>query len=148
MNQEVQRPRLGFTELLLLGVILLMLTGLGLGVGVYLWPSEHLQTPELQPSFRVARESDLPVGASRVVNWGEQIILLVRSGQRDYFALQGVSPVDGCILQWDPAALRVTSPCGHLVYDSRGNVVAGLTTEPLRRYGVMVRDGVVYVTRS
>lgn len=148
MNQEAQKTRLGFTELLLWGVMLLMLTGVGIGISLYVWPSEHLQTPELQPSLRVARERDLPVGASRVVNWGNQIILVVRSGGQDYFALQGVSPVDGCILRWDPAALRVESPCGHLVYDPRGNVVAGLTTEPLRRYGVQVRDGVVYVTRS
>jgi len=40
------------------------------------------------------------------------------------------------------------SPCSYLVYDLHGNVVRGLTTVPLRRYGVFVREGIVYVTES
>lgn len=146
--EEAERVRPGFTELLLLGVILLMLTGIGIGIALYVVPSERLQIPELQPSMRVGREADLPVGASRVVNWGDRIILLVRSGEQQYFALEGVSPVDGCILRWDPDALRVVSPCGYLVYDRQGNVVAGLTTVPLSSYSVVVRNGVVFVTES
>ena len=146
MEGEIEKVRPGFTELLLLGVILLILTGTGIGIALYVIPSERLQIPELQPSVRVTREADLPVGGSRVVNWGDRIILLVRSGEQEYFALNGVSPVEGCILRWDPDALRVVSPCGYLVYDSRGNVVAGLTTTPLSSYAVVVRDGAVYVT--
>jgi len=137
---------LGFTDLLLVGVVLLMLTAVGLGIGLYSWPGERLQLPELEPSLRVAREADLPVGGSRVVNWGQRIVLVVRSADSTYFALGAVSPVDGCLLRWDAEALRVVSPCGYVVYDPAGNVVVGLTTQPLPRYGVAVRDGVVYVT--
>jgi hypothetical protein len=59
-----------------------------------------------------------------------------------------VSPVDGCILRWDSAALRIMSPCGHQVYNLRGHAVEGLTTEPLQRYAVFVRNDFVYVTRD
>lgn len=146
MDQESEQPGVGFTDLLLIGVALLMLTGVAIGIGLYALPTERLQLAELQPSLRVARVSDLPVGGSRVVNWGQRIILVVRGGGGQYFALSAVSPVDGCILQWDPDGMRVVSPCGFVVYDPGGNVVAGLTTEPLHRYGVVVRGGVVYVT--
>ena len=37
------------------------------------------------------------------------------------------------------------SPCSYLVYDLHGNVVRGLTTVPLQRYGVFERQGAVYV---
>lgn len=150
MDQEsqAQEPGVGFTDLLLVGVTLLMLTGVGIGIGLYALPTERLQLAELQPSLRVARVRDFPVGGSRVVNWGQRIILVVRSGEGEYFALSAVSPVDGCILEWDPDGMRVVSPCGYVVYDPGGNVVAGLTTEPLHRYGVVVRDDVVYVTGS
>ena len=148
MDQESRPLGAGFTDLLLVGVILLMLTGITIGIGLYALPTERLQLAELQPSLRVARVRDLPVGGSRVVNWGQRIILVVRSGEEQYFALGAVSPVDGCILQWDPDGMRVVSPCGYVVYEPGGNVVAGLTTEPLHRYGVVVRDGVVYVTGS
>ncbi|HMA45299.1 MAG TPA: hypothetical protein VKO86_14845 [Gemmatimonadales bacterium] len=127
---------------------MLMGVGLILGIGLYLLPPEHLQLAELQPAYRVSREADFPVGTSRVVNWGEQVILVVRTADQAYAALQGTAPTDGCILNWDPASLRVLSPCTYLVYDLHGNVVRGLSTVPLQRYAVFVRDGVVYVTGS
>lgn len=136
---------LSFNELLLGGVILLMLTGVGMGVALYVLPTDHLQIPEMQPAVRVARAADLPVGASRIINWGERIILVVRRDEERYFALQGTSTSDGCVLRWDAVSLRVVSPCSHLVYDLHGNVIAGLTTAPLHRYAVFVRGGVVYV---
>lgn len=135
-----------FNDVLLVGVILLMLAGLGIGVGLYLVSSGRIESPELQPSVRVARESDFPVLASRIVNWGERTILVVRRSEDSYSALQGTATGDGCLLRWDPESLRVVSPCSHLVYDLHGNVVTGLTTTPLRRYVVFVRGGTVFVT--
>lgn len=123
-----------------------MVAGLILGIGLYLLPPEHLQLAELQPAYRVTREADFPVGTSRVVNWGERVILVVRTAEQSYAALQGTAPTDGCILTWDPASLRVLSPCTYLIYDLHGNVVRGLSTVPLQRYAVFIRDGVVYVT--
>jgi nitrite reductase/ring-hydroxylating ferredoxin subunit len=138
----------GFSERLLAGIAVLMAAGLIMAVGLYLLPPPQLQLAELQPAYRVTREADFPVGTSRVVNWGEQVILVVRTAEQAYAALQGTAPTDGCILTWDPASLRVLSPCTYLVYDLHGNVVRGLSTVPLQGYEVFVRDGVVYVTRS
>lgn len=137
---------LGFTELLLAGVILLILTGVGLGLGLYLLPADYHQIAELQPGARVAREADFPVGSSRLVNWGDYVILVIRRGENEYFALQGTAPSDGCILQWDAESRRVTSPCTYVVYDLFGSAVVGLSQTPLRRYPVFVRGGTVYVT--
>lgn len=138
----------GFNEYLLATVVLFSTVLLALGIGLYLLPADYLQIPELQPVARVAAQADLPVGASRVVSWGPKIVLIVRTGEREYAALQGNSPIDGCILEWDAASSRVVSPCNHLVYDLHGNVVSGLTTVPLRRYSVFVRQGIVYVKES
>lgn len=134
-----------FNRLLLRGMVLLSLLGIVGGMGLYLLPGDYLQIPELQPAARVAREPEFPQGASRIVTWGPRIILVVRAGEEGYAALQGTSPIDGCILTWDAASLRVVSPCSHVVYDLHGNVVRGLTTVPLRRYASFVRQGVVYV---
>ena len=146
MGGSEQSRGLGFTELLLAGVVLFSATLIAAGVAMYVLPREPLQVPELQPSVRVAAESDFPVGASRVVNWGDQIILVVRRDEDRFLAVEGLSQGDGCILRWDAESLRVVSPCSHLVFDLRGNVVAGLTTTPLLRYAVFRRNGLVYVT--
>jgi nitrite reductase/ring-hydroxylating ferredoxin subunit len=115
---------------------------------LYTNPPEHLTIPQREMAVRVTRADDFPMGSSRVVTWGEQVILVVRRGETNYAALQGISPVDGCILDWDADALRVTSPCGHQLYNLRGHAVEGLSTEPLQKYRVYVRNGIVYVTRD
>lgn len=147
MNTEAteKRPGLDLNGLLLAAVILLMLTGAALTVALYVLPGEHLEVPETQPAIRIESEAHFTVGSSRVQNAGDEVILVVRRDVEDYHALQGVSPTDGCILRWDEESLRVVSPCTHAVYDLRGNVVRGLTREPLHRYSVYVRNGVVYV---
>jgi nitrite reductase/ring-hydroxylating ferredoxin subunit len=136
----------GFDELLLTGVVLLMVTGGAIAIGLYLKPQERLEIPELQPVIRVAREADFPIGSSRIRNWGNRTILIIRMDSTRYYALQGTSPVDDCTLRWDPDALRVYSPCRYAVYDHRGDVVAGLSNLALKRYAVSVRDGVIYVS--
>jgi nitrite reductase/ring-hydroxylating ferredoxin subunit len=145
---EPGEAQAGFNEYLLAAVIVLTLVTVALGIVSYLLPADYLQIPELQPAARVARQSDFPVGASRVLNWGTRIVLVVHTGDHEFSALQGTSPIDGCILEWDAASLRVVSPCSYVVYDLHGNVVRGLTTVPLQRYAVFVRQGAVYVTEQ
>jgi nitrite reductase/ring-hydroxylating ferredoxin subunit len=141
------RWRPGFSEYLLGGIVVLLLVGtLGI-LFLYLVPPEPLQLAELQPAYRVAVENDIPANSSRLIDWGEDVILVVRSSDQAFYAVQGTAPSDGCILQWNPTALRIESPCTHLVYDLRGNVVRGLTTVPLQRYPVFIRDSVVYVAK-
>jgi nitrite reductase/ring-hydroxylating ferredoxin subunit len=150
MAMEIERrlQRLGFTELLLGGVYLLIVALAIMAMAFYVNPAEHLDIPEVQPAIRVAQESDFPVGSSRVRSWGEEIILIVRPDSARYFALRGVSPADGCILRWDPESSRIYSPCRYMVYDLRGDVVAGLSTQALKRFAVSVREGVIYVSEG
>jgi nitrite reductase/ring-hydroxylating ferredoxin subunit len=128
-----------------LGVVFLIALAIAV---IYTVPPEHLIIPQHEVAVRVARVEDFTVGSSRMETWGEQAILVVRTGESVYSAVQGASPVDGCLLEWDAESMRVNSPCGHQLYDLRGQAVEGLTTEPLQRYEVFVRDGVVYVTRD
>ena len=65
--------------------------------------------------------------------------------QERFYAVQGTSPFDGCVLRWELESLRVVSPCTNVVYDLRGNVVTGLSLIPLRPYTAFVRRGTVYV---
>jgi nitrite reductase/ring-hydroxylating ferredoxin subunit len=137
-----------FNEYLLGGVIGLTVFAIVLTVSLYVWPGRYLEIPEMEAVVRVAEEASFPVGESRVVTLGPDVVLVVRSGAAEYHALRGTSSLEGCILQWDPVSLRVVSPCKFLVYDLHGNVVRGLTTVPLHQYTVFVRQGTVYVTGS
>jgi nitrite reductase/ring-hydroxylating ferredoxin subunit len=148
MQKQRRLANIDFSELLLGGVIALICTAVVLAIGLYAMPAEPLSNPELQPAIRVAAESDFPIGSSRVRNWGDQAILVIRADSVRYFALEGTSPADDCLLRWDPDALRVTSPCSYEVYDLRGAVVSGLSTRSLKQYPVSIRDGVIYVSEG
>ena len=126
-------------------VAVVFLIGLAVAA-LYSNPPEHLIIPQHEVAARVARVSDFPVGSSRLGTLGEEPVLIVRMADHEYWAVHGVSPVDECLLRWDSEALRVVSPCGHQLYNLRGHAVEGLTTEPLRRYSVFVRNDIVYVT--
>ncbi len=148
-NQQSRRKtRLDFEGLLLIGIGVLIVAGWVLGIVLFVFSTEPLTIPEAQPAVPVVSEDAFPVGTSRIQNWGERIILVVRRTGSEYYALQGTSPTDGCILQWDSESQRVVSPCNYIVYNLSGDVVTGLTTESLQRYSVFVRDGVVYLTRG
>ncbi len=140
--------RRGFDEILLGGVIVLIALAMLIGIWLYVTPSTELEIPELQPVIRVARVDNFPVGSSRIRNWGSRTLLIVRADSTSYYALQGASPADGCLLRWDPKSTRVYSPCRYSVYDLRGDVVAGLSARALTRYAVSVRDGVIYVSEG
>ena len=140
-----QRRGMRLSELLLAGVIVVMATLMLLALSFYVLPTSRLINPELQPAVRVSNIDNFPLGSSRVVSWGDRTILVIHN-ERGHFALQGTSPFDGCILQWESESSRVVSPCTRVVYDLQGNVVVGLSRAPLRPYSVFERDGIVYVT--
>jgi nitrite reductase/ring-hydroxylating ferredoxin subunit len=144
VSQRRERDLSTFLLNSMIGVVFLIVL---VAAALYTIPPEHLIIPQHEVAVRVARLEDFPVGSSRLETWGEQAILVVRRGEQEFAALQGVSPVDGCILNWDPEALRIASPCGHQVYNLRGHVVEGLTTESLQQYKVFLRNDIVYVTR-
>lgn len=145
VGRGARKMGLGLSGLALVGVILFSVTFAGIVTAVFLLPPEHLRIPELQPAVRVADEEDFPIGASRIVAWGDEPILVVRGRER-FWAVQGTSPYDGCVLRWEEESMRVVSPCTYVVYDLRGNVVSGLSLVPLRPYTTFVRRGTVYVT--
>jgi nitrite reductase/ring-hydroxylating ferredoxin subunit len=138
----------GFESVLMIGLIVLLALMLGAFALFYAVPADHLTLPDRQSALRMGRVDEIPVGGSRVNNWGEEVVLLVRVSEDEFRAVQGTSTLDGCILDWDPDAFRVVSPCGYQLYDLRGRAVDGLTTRPLSRYNVSVQRGLVFVTRE
>ncbi|MBE0592230.1 MAG: Rieske (2Fe-2S) protein [Gemmatimonadales bacterium] len=147
IETETRKTTLDVNSVLLIAVIVLMVAGALLVMAMYGQSAERLEIPEVQPAVRVAQEESFPVGGSRLVRWGDRPVLVVRLAEREYVALQGASPNDGCVLEWEEAASRIVSPCTYVVYDVDGSVVTGLSTTPLQRYPVFVRDGTVYVAR-
>ena len=108
-------------------------------------PQEPLVIPEVASSIRVAPLETFPENSARLERWGEQLILVVRSASGEVTAVEGRSPADGCVLRWDERLGRIESPCSFQLYNPYGFVVAGLDNRALRRYPVLIRDGVINI---
>ena len=108
-------------------------------------PQGPLVIPEVQASVRVATVEDFPLNTARLERWGQHLILVIRTGSGEVTAVEGLSPADGCVLQWDEQLARIHSPCSYQIYNPFGSVVAGLDNRALRQYSVQIRDGVINI---
>jgi hypothetical protein len=124
------------TFAVVLGVLIFLL---------YAFPREPLVVPEVQASVRVAHLDQFPAGTARLERWGDRLILVVRTGGGEVTALEGVSPADGCALQWDERVAQVRSPCSYQIYSPYGQVIAGLSNQSLLRYPVLIRDSIINI---
>ncbi len=126
----------------------LSLFGVAMGLLMFLLyalPHEPLVIPEIERSIRVAELEDFPENTGRLEHWGKELILVVRAASGEITAVQGRSPADGCVLQWDPQLARIFSPCSYQIYNPYGFVVAGLDNRALLQYPVFERDSVVNI---
>ncbi len=112
---------------------------------LYAVPQERLVIPEVQGSVRVTALEDFPENTARLERWGQRLVLVIRTGAGEVTALEGRSPADGCVLQWNDRLAQVQSPCSYQLYNPYGFVIAGLDNRALRRYSVLIRDGVVNI---
>lgn len=112
---------------------------------VYALPHKPLVIPEVQASVRVGSLEEMLPNSSRIERWGSELVLVIRTNEGEVTAVEGRSPSDGCLLQWDDHRGQVESPCSYQLYNAYGFVIAGLSDQSLRRYPVLVRDGVVNI---
>jgi nitrite reductase/ring-hydroxylating ferredoxin subunit len=112
---------------------------------LYALPQEPLVIPEVQASVRVGPLEEMFPNTARLERWGPELILLIRDESGEVTALEGRSPSDGCVLTWDDRTGQVRSPCSYQIYNPQGFVIAGLSDQALRRYPVLIRDGVINI---
>ncbi len=108
-------------------------------------PRAPLVIPATQDALNIGTLDDFPVNSSRLERWGSDLILVVRAEEYEVTAVAGVSPGDGCVLEWDEDTQQVLSPCSFEAYNHHGGVIDGLHDAPLSTYPVRIRDNNVYI---
>ena len=108
-------------------------------------PRAPLVIPATQDALNVGTLDDFPVNSSRLERWGSDLILVVRAEEYEVTAVVGVSPRDGCVLEWDEETQQVLSPCSFEAYNHHGGVIGGLSDAPLSTYPVRIRENNVYI---
>lgn len=99
------------------------------------------------PIVRIARAGAIPIGGSLVFAYPEahDTCIVVRTGQRQYFAYDQKCTHLSCAVVPDPARGRFHCPCHNGSFDLRTGIpTAGPPRRPLERILLEIRDGELY----
>lgn len=109
----------------------------------YFFPAKLEEMPS-EP-VQVGPESELPVGASKTLNFGRYPALVIhtQAGLRAYSA---VCTHFACIVKWDPELGEIVCPCHDGFFDPLdGSVISGPPPTPLEKINIEIIDGQIYI---
>jgi Rieske Fe-S protein len=135
--------RRDFLKLLQGAGALLGVSAVATPVVAYFYPPKLIEMPS-EPVL-VCPESELPVGAAKVVEFGRYpaIVINTENGLKAYSA---VCTHFACLVKWNPETKRLECPChdGYFAA-SDGSVISGPPPKPLLMLAAEIVDGQIYV---
>ncbi len=91
----------------------------------------------------------LPTGSALMFKFGFAPAMLIHHDDGTWTALTAVCTHLGCTVKYEPEQHRIHCACHGGVYDPKtGGNVSGPPPKPLRRFGVVVGDAGVTVTKN
>lgn len=112
----------------------------------FLIPPEEL---EAQPNvLKVIAKKDFPPGASKIVKFGKQPVILVHSKDGELIALSAKCTHLDCIVQYRQDSDIIWCACHNGKYDLNGKNISGPPPKPLEKFVVKVIDDEVFVAKA
>jgi Rieske Fe-S protein len=93
------------------------------------------------------RTADLAVNAGRIVRFGSKPALLVRTGEAEWRAFEGICTHLNCTVQYAQDSRQIWCACHNGFYDLNGKVVSGPPPRALSQYDVHVRGDEVVISK-
>ena len=102
-------------------------------------------SPRPLPAQPIAQVEELPVGAARPFQYGNESCLLLRPDEQTFLAFHQKCTHLGCAVVPDEERKQLRCPCHHGFFDAAtGRPLAGPARRPLPRVVLENRDGVLY----
>ena len=121
-------------------------------VGAVVYPiSRYLVPPDVAeaapPSVSAGKAADIPANSGKIVPFGTQPVIVVRTSAGELRAFAGTCTHLSCTVQYRPDIERIWCACHNGHYDLTGRNIEGPPPRPLDRYDVVVKDDEVLVVR-
>ena len=88
--------------------------------------------------------SDFPVNSSKIIKFGRQPVILIRTDSRDFRAFAATCTHLDCIVQYRTDSKQIWCACHNGKYDLKGRNVSGPPPKPLEQYSVnLVNDEII-----
>lgn len=114
-------------------------------VARYLTPPDIPEAANLSVTAGSARS--LAPNSGRVVPFGSQPAVVIRTAGGELRAFAGTCTHLACTVQYRPDLQRIWCACHNGQYDVNGRNVAGPPPRPLEAYDVNVKDDDIVITR-
>ena len=122
-----------------------VLASIAYPVARYLTPPDIPEAATLSVTAGSARS--LVPNSGRVVPFGSQPAVVIRTAAGELRAFAGTCTHLACTVQYRPDLQRIWCACHNGQYDVNGRNVAGPPPRPLEAYDVNVKDDDIVITR-
>ena len=113
--------------------------------------SRYLVPPDVPeaapPSVSAGKAADIRPNTGKIVPFGTQPVIVVRTSTGELRAFSGTCTHLSCTVQYRPDIERIWCACHNGHYDLTGRNVEGPPPRPLDRYDVVLKDNDVLVVR-
>lgn len=121
-------------------------------IGSVIYPiSRYLVPPDVAeaapPSVNAGRAADIAPNTGKIVPFGTQPVIVVRTSTGELRAFSGTCTHLSCTVQYRPDLERIWCACHNGHYDLTGRNVEGPPPRPLDRYDVVLKGDDVLVVR-
>ncbi len=131
---------------------LLSIGGLGVA-GSILYPiASYLIPPKIAEakvnSIKVGKAVEFPSDSAKIIKFGRQPVILIRTIDGEFRALSAVCTHLECIVQYRKDTKQIWCACHNGIYDLRGRNISGPPPRPLEEYIVKVIDEEIVITKA
>ncbi len=97
-------------------------------------------------SLKVGPVSDFKNNSSKIVKFGRTPVILVRTKNGDFNALEATCTHLDCLVQFKEDTQQILCACHNGIYDLHGKNVSGPPPKPLKQYIVNVTNDEIRIT--
>jgi cytochrome b6-f complex iron-sulfur subunit len=142
MNNKSRRSFLNF---IIKGSVVAWILSVLYPIYRYLIPPRGVGEPNPK-SIKDGKVDELKLNSGRIVRFGTQPVILIRTDVGDIRAFSAVCTHLGCIVQYRPDLKHIWCACHNGHYDLNGINISGPPPRPLAPYKVNNKDGTVFIS--
>lgn len=98
-------------------------------------------------SVKIGVVSNFPPSSSKIVRFGRKPIIIVRTDQGEFSALEATCTHLDCIVQFKKETNQILCACHNGIYDIKGRNLSGPPPKPLSEFEVTIVDDEIIVTQ-
>ncbi len=99
-------------------------------------------------SVNAAKIDDVPPNSGRIIRFGQQPVILLRTDTGEFRAFSAICTHLSCIVQYRGDFKHIWCACHNGHYDLQGRNISGPPPRPLEKYAVKLVDQDVFVVKE